>query len=193
MKLNLQKDSQKVRKYIERRIKDYPHYVNVGPGDDDDPIRLITLGYYAEQGGYVALVFDTRPDAEVDGQWTVHLDETTMLELPKGCDFYEQACEGKQVVFVSYGGTEEVLQFPIEDEDDLLDDKSLEQLNAVFGEMLTRLMHDLRDDGTLAKLPLAKRAFMVVEEFDGNFLKVENTSARCMHIFNFFYLNNIIV
>ncbi|MCA8985902.1 MAG: hypothetical protein KDA76_19470, partial [Planctomycetaceae bacterium] len=73
----------------------------------------------------------------------------------------------------------------IEDEDELVDDKSLEQLNAVFGEMLTRLMHDLRDDGTLAKLPLAKSAFMVVEEFDGNFFwptfKSRKTKGRILH------------
>ena len=48
-------------------------------------------------------------------------------------------------------------------------DKSLEELNAVFGEVLKEVMHELRDDGTLAKLPLSADAFMVVEEFDGSY------------------------
>lgn len=84
MRLNLQTDARKLRKYIERRIKDYPVYENLGPGEDDDPIALITVGFYAEQGGYVNLVFDTRPKAEVDGEWTVHIDnETNTLPFPK--------------------------------------------------------------------------------------------------------------
>lgn len=51
MKIDLQKDAQKIRRYIEKRIRDYPNYENLGPGDDSDPIALITVGYYLEQAG----------------------------------------------------------------------------------------------------------------------------------------------
>jgi hypothetical protein len=34
---------------------------------------------------------------------------------------------------------------------------------------LTSLMLELRNDGRLAKLPLSKDAFMIVEEFDGHY------------------------
>ena len=44
-----QSASRPARRYIERRIKDYPAYVNLGPGEDDGPIKLITVRFYAEQ------------------------------------------------------------------------------------------------------------------------------------------------
>ena len=68
MKLDLVKDEKQLRKYILQRIKDFPDYENYGPGEDDAEIQLITLGYYLEQTGYFTLVFDTRPDADCDGQ-----------------------------------------------------------------------------------------------------------------------------
>jgi hypothetical protein len=37
----------------------------------------------------------------------------------------------------------------------------------VFGDTIVDLLIELRDDGTLAKLPLAPKAMMIVEEFDG--------------------------
>jgi hypothetical protein len=33
------------------------------------------LGFYAEQGGYIYLVFDTRPGETLDGNWTLRIDE----------------------------------------------------------------------------------------------------------------------
>ena len=38
MKLDLSRDKQRLRKYIERRVKDYSVYVNCGPGEDADPL-----------------------------------------------------------------------------------------------------------------------------------------------------------
>lgn len=74
LKLDLQRDQQKVRRYFERRIRDYSVHINLGPGEDEDPISLITIGFYASQGGYVSLIFDTRPNAGphhgFDGEWT---------------------------------------------------------------------------------------------------------------------------
>ena len=160
MKLNMQTDAKKVRKYINRRIKDYPVYENFGPGEDEDPIGLITVGFYAEQGGYVNLVFDTRTNAEVDGEWTLHIDnDTNMLPFPKWVEAYEQIWDGKTIEVVKYDGSACRLQ----------DSSGDEVVNGVFGEMLQSVMCQLRDDGTLAQLPLTPKAFMVVEEFDGRY------------------------
>ena len=160
MKLNLQSDARKVRKYIERRIKDYPVYENLGPGEDDDPISLVTIGFYAEQGGYMNLVFDTRPKAEVDGEWTLHIaNDENMLPFPKWVAAYEAIWDGKTINVTRHDGSTCTLQ----------DSSGDEAVNAVFGEMLLAVMSELRDDGTLAKLPLAPKAFMVIEEFDGRY------------------------
>ncbi len=88
MKLDLSKDKRKILKYITQRIKDYPVYVNCGPGEDTDPIQAVVLGFYAAQGGYIYLIFDTRPSINLDGNWTLHIDEPTMCHFPKWTEFY---------------------------------------------------------------------------------------------------------
>ena len=160
MKLNLQSDALKILKYIKRRIKDYPVYVNLGPGEDEDLIALITVGFYAEQGGNLHVVFDTRPKAEVDGEWTVHIDEEfNTLEFPKWADAYDAICDGQIVSVKKHDGTNCKLQ----------DSDGDEVVNAVFGDMLVTIMTELRDDGSLSKLPLTPKAIMVIEEFDGRY------------------------
>ena len=178
MKLDLSRDKQKLRKYVVQRIEDYSIYVNEGPGEDDDPIQAIVLGFYAAQGGYVYLVFDTRPGKNLDGNWTLHIDQPTMYEFPKWCDFYEKACEGKTVTLVLDDGSVKKISYPVEHEDDVIDEKSENQLNAYFGDMLKSLMNELKADGTLAKLPLRKDAFMIIEEFDGHYFWPEPRSCK---------------
>lgn len=160
MKLNLPADAKKIRKYILRRIKDYPVYVNMGPGEDEDPIGLITIGFYAEQGGCLHLIFDTRPKADVDGEWTRHIDEEfNTLEFPKWVDAYDAIYEGNVVDVIRHDGTTCTLQ----------DADGDEGVNAVFGAMLESIMVELRDNGSLSKLPLCPKAYMVIEEFDGRY------------------------
>ena len=160
MKLNLEADKREVRRYVEQRIRDYAVYENLGPGDDDAPITLITVGFYAEQGGYVNVAFDTRPKAEVDGEWTLHIDnETNTLAFPKWLAAYDAICNGKSVSVNQHDGSTCTLQ----------DSDGDEGVNRVFGEMLLAIMTELRDDGTLAQLPLSPKAFMVIEEFDGRY------------------------
>ncbi len=158
MKLDLQKDVRKIRRFLEKRIHDYPVYENLGPGDDADPIALITLGYYVEQSGYVALVFDTRPKADHDGQWTLHLEnEVNVLPFPKWCAAFETLCDGGTVAVTLPEGATRVL----DDSDDN------ESVAALFGETLRDLMLAARDEGVFASLPLAPKAFFVIEEFGG--------------------------
>ncbi len=159
MKLNLQQDAQKIRRYIERRVRDYPVYVNLGPGDDHDPISLVTLGYYLEQAGYFALVFDTRPDADHDGQWTLHIEnDVNVLPFPKWRAAFERLCDGGSVDVALPGGATRTL-------DDSDDNESVAQL---FGEVIRDTFLALRDSGALDTLPWAPRAFFVIEEFDGH-------------------------
>ena len=178
MKIDLFKDKKRIRKYVEQRIKDYPDYVNCGPGKDADPIQAVVLGFYAAQGGYVYLVFDTRPGKNLDGDWTLHIDEPTMCHFPKWCDFYENACDGKSVSMIMDDGSTKNIQGLVDHEDDLIDEKSEDELNAYFGNMLKNLMAEMKQDGTLAKLPLRKDAFLIVEEFDGHYFWPEPRSVK---------------
>jgi len=177
MKIDLSKDKEKIRKYISKRIKNYPVYVNDGPGEDSAPIQAIMLGFYAEQGGYIYLVFDTRPGKNIDGNWTLHIDEPNMLHFPKWCDFYEKACDGDAVTLVLDDGTVKTLTYNVTSEDELVND-SLEELDTYFADMLRKLMCELREDGTLAKLPLRKDAYFMIEEFDGRYFWTEIKSVK---------------
>ncbi len=160
MKLDLAKDKEKLRRYILKRIKDYPFYVNEGPGEDDDPIQAIMLGFDAEQGGHIYLVFDTRPGRNLDGNWTLYIEELNIHHFPKWCDFYQKARGGKAVTLVIDDGTVKKLN-----DNDSVEDK----LDTYFGEMLRRLMSELRDDGSLSELPLREDAYFMIEEFDGRY------------------------
>jgi len=158
MKLDLKKDVQKIRRYIKKRIKDYPVYENLGPGEDEDPIRLISLGYYLEQAGYFAMVFDTRPDADNDGEWTLHIEnDTNVLPFPNWLAAFKHLCdEGTVTVTLPDEGTHTL------DESD--DNESVAMF---FGEIIRDTMLALRDEGALSELPLDPKAFFIVEEFEG--------------------------
>ena len=159
MKLDLQKDAQRIRRFIEKRVRDYPVYVNLGPGNDADPISLITLGYYLEQTGYFALVFDTRSDADNDGQWTLHIEnEVNVLPFPKWCAAFEKLCDGGQVDVTLPNGEIRTL-------DNSDDNDTVAQM---FGEIIRETMLSLREAGRFDKLPLSPNAFFSIEEFDGH-------------------------
>ncbi len=162
LKLDLQRDQHKVRRYFERRIRDYSVYLNLGPGEVKDPISLITIGFYASQGGYVSLIFDTRPNAGphngFDGEWTQYLDhDTNLLWLTPWCDAFEALNEGKRTNLVRHDFIEHTIETEC----------SPEIINAFFGDMLVDLAMKMRNQGWFAKLPLTPNARIAIEEFDG--------------------------
>lgn len=156
MAINLQRDAKKIYKHIVQRVKDYPKYVNAGPGNDEDPISLIELGYQWDQAGWCALVFDTRPGAEPDGEWNSYIEENSLA-----FDSWFEACEacwesGKPVRLTLPNGEKKVI------EKDNLDDMATH-----IGEMLKGVLIQAREDGVFAKLPLAERCIMGVEDLEG--------------------------
>lgn len=161
-KLDLSKDRERIRRYLLKRIKDYRVNENCGPGEDEDPIQAIMLGFYASQGGYVYLVFDTRPGKNIDGEWTCFLEKPNLLALPKWTEFFEQLRERKSGTLILADGSEKELDFKAKTKVD-------KGLNLHIGEMLTDLMIELSEKKAFTRLPLAKDAFMMVEEFDGDY------------------------
>lgn len=169
MHLNLKKDAEKAKEYLQKRIADYSPDENHGPGQSGDPIKLITVGYYAEQGGNLHLVFDTRPEAQVDGEWTIYIEDTNTLDFSDWCDWYEEVAMGRPGTATLHDGTTTTLKFDLDDEEELLEEEQLAELNAVFGEMLKSVVDQLKGEKWFQKLPLAPDAFLVIEEFDGHY------------------------
>ena len=135
-------------------------------------IRLVTLGFYVEQGGYVNLILDTRPKADTDGDWTLFIDVPNICDFPDWNSAFERICDGKQVAVIKHDGTKVTLT----------DKYDNEFIQSVFGDMLVDLLTEMRDDGSLQELPLASKAFMVIEEFDGRYFwpdhKTRKTAGR---------------
>ena len=97
VEINLKNDALRISKYIARRCKEYPVYVNAGPGRGEDPIRHVTLGFGIDQAGWVALVFDTRPDAQFDGEWQGFIEQNEE-SFPDWTKALDQMLEGESLV-----------------------------------------------------------------------------------------------
>lgn len=155
MKLDLRKDKKKIQSYVNKRVRDYPTHLNCGPGKDEDPIKMVVLAFEATQTGSLVLIFDTRPDADYDGEYTNFLEDNITLEFPNwplACDLLE---EGETPTIIPADGRE------AEPGDDPC---------YWIGDMLTNVLWENKDNGNWSKLPLAKNAFMMVIEFDENYL-----------------------
>jgi hypothetical protein len=153
MKLDLKSDVTALLGYINSRVKDYPIYVNSGPGKDDARITQITLGYQFDQAGWVAMVFDTRPKAKCDGEWNSYIEDTHIefSHWPK------HAMSGKKLsITLPDGSTETVATSASE-----------EEIAAIFGEALKDVLVNACTKKVFAVLPIAKTCLLTVEEHDG--------------------------
>jgi hypothetical protein len=81
MDLDFQQDAADVYAYLVARAASYTPAGDHGPGGIG-PVKMVYAGYEFDQAGWFALVFDRRPNAAHDGEWTVYL-EGNMLDRPK--------------------------------------------------------------------------------------------------------------
>lgn len=155
MKIDLRKDRKSLLKYLKTRVREYPIYINAGPGADEDDITQITLGYQFDQDGWAALVFDTRENAAVDGVWQNYLEETA-VELPHWYEASEELASGQSVHIVNSSGEASTID----------DGNSLADL---FGEFLRDLLVSCRDDGLFDSLPCHDHCRFTVEEHESQY------------------------
>lgn len=164
MKIDLASDYKLVAAHIAERVQKYPDYVNNGPGEDDDPIALITLGFAFDQSGYIALVFDTRPNAEEDGEWQFYVEENE-YEFDSWHDAVDPlhqatALGGKSDPLSIHRMNGKVATYKEYDDTKIAKD---------IGMMLWKALVDARDSGIFATLPLTDICRMGVEDQDGAF------------------------
>ena len=104
----------------------------------------------------MALVFDTRPDAEPDGEWNAHI-EGNVLERPKWLAVFE-ANERQSVRVVMPDGIERELP-----------PESYDEFTTMLGDLLKSVVLKAGAGGVLESLPKAPRCELGVEEHDGNY------------------------
>src|SRR5690348_3652052 len=75
--VDLREDFARLYAYVVERVQSFDPTTNTGPGDPG-PVTHLEFGYDFEHKGWVALVFDTRPDAVPDGHWNFYIEETKL-------------------------------------------------------------------------------------------------------------------
>lgn len=144
--IDLRKDCKTICKHVAERVKEYPLYENWGPGDDDDPISMITLGFDFDQSCWVSLVFDTRPDAAPDGEWNDFIDDLAI-------DFEHWFDRPGKVTLVD--GTAAKIEA----------DFDAEPVAQYFGDCLKEVMVQSRE--LFASLPMTEDCILLIEHNDG--------------------------
>lgn len=155
MRLNLTADQKKIEQYLRQRVKDFPVYINSGPGRDEDPIQQITAGYAVDQSSDFVLVFDTRRKAKCDGEWTRWFRDENILQLPNWQKGYAACCDDAKVTVLQPDGSKTV--------------DSPEELVETLGEFLQETLCAAVEKGLFESLPIADPCLLTVEDFDGNY------------------------
>jgi hypothetical protein len=151
VQLDLRRDFADIYAYLADRVANFDPATNDGPGDPG-PVKMIEVGYEYSQGGWVAVVFDTRSDAEPDGEWNSHI-EGNVLERTHWQEAGEANCEGP-ITLIELDGTETILPEGTE-------------LAEPLGELVKAVLLKARANGEFAALPKAAGCELGVEHHEG--------------------------
>jgi hypothetical protein len=153
-RLDLRKDFSEIYAFLADRVRNFDPVANDGPGEGGLVTR-IDFGFGLYQSGWVCLVFDTRPDPEPDGEWTMHIDGND-LERPRWTKVCDALDEGP-VALVLPDGSRRVLP------------AAGGGLATALGDMLRGVLLTARADKVFATLPKAPRCELGVEEQEGDY------------------------
>jgi len=154
-RLDLRQDFDEILAFISERVRSFDPKTNDGPGKGRR-VNRIDVGYQCDQAGWVCLVFDTRSNAEPDGEWNAHIEENS-LERPEWLAAFE-AMEDNPLLVVLPDGKERRLRRG-----------SYDKLTTILGEILKGVLLKAREDGVFAGLPKAPRCELGIEEHDGGY------------------------
>lgn len=151
MKLDLRRDFDDIYTYLVDRVRRFDPAKNDGPGDPG-PVKMIEVGFEYSQAGWVAVVFDTRPNAGPDGEWNAHIAGNE-LERPHWLEIGE-ANQEEPVALIGLDGIETILP-------------ECTELADPLGEMIKAVLLKARADGVFAGLPKAHGCELGVEHSEG--------------------------
>lgn len=147
MTVDLREDAADVRAMLECRTVEF---LSKRPGET---VSGIELGYSYHQGWVVAF-FDTRPEHEIDGEWTV-FDERDLLYRPH----WQAAAAAMRrgVTFILPDGRRFDAPSGVSEGD----------FAGLYGQMLADVLVAAEAQGAFAALPQRQPCQLDVEEFDG--------------------------
>jgi hypothetical protein len=148
MKLDLRKDFDDIYAHVVDRVRTFDLRKNAGPGKGKS-VTMIDFGFQCDQDGWVCLVFDTRPDAEPDGEWNSYIEET-LFPRP-----HWQQMGALDITLIN--GKNQKLVMPTQ----------YQKYANILGDLLKSVFLKARADGVFKALPTAEECHMGVEEHDG--------------------------
>lgn len=141
-----------VRKRVEQQVTS-----TAKSGGRVPPVSGLTFGFEFGQANWVALVFDSRPVFEPDGEWTREIDKRPRLPLNRPCwPIWGDLPEGEVVHFIDLRG----------EKINVMDDPD-ELICGIVGEALRRVLLTAREKGVFAPLTRTARCEMAVENIEG--------------------------
>jgi hypothetical protein len=153
MRLDLRRDFDDIRAHLTDCVRGFdPAGGNVL--GDPGPVKMVEFGFEYAQAGWVVIVFDTRPDAKPDGEWTMLIDGNE-LERPHWFEAGQANIKGP-ITVVQLDGAETELPPGTE-------------LADILGEVVKAALLKARNDGVFAGLPKAPGCEMGIEHFDGGY------------------------
>lgn len=153
MHLDFRRDYSELSAYLARRVAEFDPARHDGPGPGG-PVTAIHAGYEYDQSGWFTVVFDTRPDAAMDGEWTLYIDRNT-LARPEW-DAAGDELRHAPLRIIDWDGLEEELS-------------EGDELAYPLGELVRSVMLKARADGVFASLPRAPGCQLLVEHSGGAF------------------------
>lgn len=139
--------------YVRKRVAD--HVKTIGKRRDDGSVRMIEFGFEFGQANWVAIAFDTRPDAEPDGEWSGMLRKKDFLYRPKW-PIWEKLADDAKVYFMNLAGKKVNV---MKDPDTMI--------CRIVGEALKQTLLTAREQGVFDALPKAERCELGVENLEG--------------------------
>ena len=137
--------------YVRCRVADFIRTAAAG-----ERVSRIDFGFEFGQGNWVALAFDTRPDAEPDGAWSSGIDEDGFVLERPAWPVWHELPKRARVSVVDLSGTKT----------DVVDDPDT-LICGIIGDVLKHVLLMAREQGLFAPLPKADRCELGVESLEG--------------------------
>lgn len=153
MIVDIRKDVPDFLAYIRERVAN--HVAASKKSKKSEPVTRIDFGFEFGQGNELWLVFDTRPDAEPDGQWTMQCGKIRELKRPDWPIWHELP-DDEIVYFINLKGKKVNVM-----------DNPDEQICEIVGDAMKHALLTARDEGAFNSLTRAERCELGVENMEG--------------------------
>jgi len=154
--IDLRKEYAAMLELLKTRVAAFDPKANFGPGEGET-VSSIEVAYDFSQGGWVTVVFDTRPEVEPDGEWTLFLDEEQLEYRDHWPACAEALFEGGEVTVILRDGQQRTLS------------GDGDELGELLGITLKEALLDAKTSGVFDSLPRSPACYLGVEDLQGSY------------------------